>query len=395
MAAFGLWAIAISIFVAACSSSNGETKEQDSGSIKLFFGKLEVPLFDSISVLVSAADMQSVYTSANSIKDNMRIEGVPIGESRRFEVKIYADRGKLVQKGEAVADITEGQTSTIPISLTPLLGFVRLEVPLGLTNIADVHSGKLFLNSQEFQMQIENGRGIFTTGALPLNETFTLKVELKNSNGEILFFGQKQIILSSALQHETMQLQSTKGSVVLELSLSKYGPVQILAVLPMSVSREPENYGDLFFTEIFANPKSSGGESFQYMEIYNATLDTLELSKCRIAQKETSATVGTNRMEMPDDLILLPTEFLYFGRDSVIDADFNYEKFRLVKSGQSLGFFCGKAIIDTLTFSASENNPFPLMLGKAMQLPLSNFAERTMGTSWCIGKSPRANASCY
>jgi hypothetical protein len=394
MAAFGLWAMVIAIFVAACSSNN-ETKEQDGGSIKLFFGKLEVPLFDSISVLVSATDMQSVYTSANSINDNMRIEGVPIGENRRFEVKIYADHGKLVQKGEAVADITEGQVAAIRITLTPLLGFLSLEVTLGLANIADVHSGKLFLDSQEFQMQIENGRGIFTTGALPLNEIFTLKVELKNSNGEILFFGQKQITLSSALQRETLQLQSTRGSVVLELSLNKYGPVQILAVLPMSVSREPENYGDLFFTEIFADPKSSGGDFFQYMEIYNATLDTLELSKCRIAQKESSATVGQNRMEMPDDLILLPTEFLYFGRDSVTDADFNYEKFRLVKGGQSLGFFCGKSIIDTLTFSASGDNPFPLMLGKAMQLPLSNFADRAMGSSWCIGKSPRMNASCY
>jgi hypothetical protein len=100
-------------------------------------------------------------------------------------------------------------------------------------------------------------------------------------------------------------------------------------------------------------------------------------------------------MEMPDDLILLPTEFLYFGRDSVMDADFNYEKFRLVQGGQSLGFFCGKSIIDTLTFHAVGDNPFPLMLGKAMQLPLSNFAERATGTSWCIGKSPRNDASCY
>jgi len=397
VAACSSWAVVVMLLLAACSGGGGDKSDEQSenGAINLFLGRLQVPFFDSISINVSAANMENVHVSVNSIKDNVKIDGIPIGENRKFEVKIYADYGKLVQKGEAVANINANETITIPISLTALYSFLRLEVSLGLANSTGVHSGKLYLGDLEFQMQIENGKGIFNTTAIPLNQPFTLRLDLKNINGETIFIGQKEITFSSFLQTETMQLQSTRGSAILDLNASSNGPVQILVVLPTSISRIPENYGDLFFTEIFADPKTSGNE-FEYMEIYNATLDTLKLSNCRIAQTvNTNTSATTQRLNMPEDLILPPTEFLYFGRDSVLDANVKYKSFTLQNSGQSIGFFCGTStIIDTLRFSANAENPFPLEQGKAMQLPLSNFANRTNGSSWCFGFSPKLDANC-
>jgi hypothetical protein len=389
-----LWAAVAMFFAYSCSSGGGKNDEHpENSAVNLFLGKLQVPFFDSISIRVSAANMENIYHSVNSIKDNIKINNIPAGENRKFEVTIYADYGKAVQKGEVVADINANQTVTIPIPLTAFYGFLKIEVPLGLANSAGVYSGKLILGNMEFQMQIENGKGVFNTTAFPLNQQFSLSLELKGINGEILFTGQREVMLSAILQTETMQLQSTMGSAILELTTTTNGPAQILAMLPISVSRIPENYGDLFFTEIFADPQKSGSD-FEYMEIYNATLDTLELSQCRIAQLITSNTPGQNRLNMPEDLILPPAEFLYFGRDSVGDADFNYKAFMLVNSGQPLGFFCGSNIIDTLRFSASGENPFPLLPKKAMQLPLSNFATRTSGSSWCLGFSPKEDANC-
>jgi hypothetical protein len=167
--------------------------------------------------------------------------------------------------------------------------------------------------------------------------------------------------------------------------------VQILAMLPISISRQPENYGDLFFTEIFAETKNDA--AFQYLEIYNATLDTLELSQCRIARNAiTSAT--TYHYKILEDLILPPMEFLYLGRDSVANADFYYTGLKLEKNGHSLGFFCGTFVIDTLDFSANSGNSFPIAQGKAMQLPLANFENRTNGSFWCSGFSPKQDAEC-
>jgi hypothetical protein len=379
--------------IVACSHGGGDREQHESSGVSLFLGKLQVPLFDSISVKVSGSDMADIHISKNSLEGSLKIEGIPQGEARKFEVKIYADSGTLVQKGIATADIIAGENITVPITLEALFGFLRLEIPLGFTNNTGVNSGKLFLENMEFDMKFENGKGIFNTNYQPLNKILELRIELKNANGEILFIGSKSLSLSSISQTETMQLQSIQGSAILELTASSEEPTQFLAMLP-SISRPPENYGDVFFTEIFADPKTYG-EPFEYIEIYNATIDFLELSGCRIAtNRNAKTTAPTTRFDMPENLILPPMKFLFLGRDSVENADFNYEKFSLGNSTQSLGIFCGNFVIDSLYYSINVENKFPLKRGTAMQLPLKNYETREFGSSWCLGFSPGQDASC-
>ncbi|MDR2593543.1 MAG: lamin tail domain-containing protein [Fibromonadaceae bacterium] len=392
IAACSFWSAMIGLLLVACSgggSGGGGSGSDTEGTVKLFLGKVQVPMFDSISVDVSSADMASIHVSKKTLDENLKIEGIPPGETRKFEVKIYADSGVLVQKGEAIADIKAGESITIPINLKALVGFLRLEVPLGFNNNTGVSSGKLYLDDLEFDMKIENGKGVFTTGSLPLDKDFNMRIELKDDNGEILFTGSKNVSLSSISQTETMQSQSTRGSVILELSASSAGSSQGVVTLPTN-SRPPKNYGDVFFTEIFADPKTSGNE-FEYLEIYNATLDTLKLSSCRIA-RDRNTTANTYKFDMPDNLILPPMEFLFFGRDSVKNANFNYKGLTLANTGQSLGIFCDKAVIDSIYFSKAEN--FPLKTGTAMQLPLENYEKRALGSSWCLGFSPGEDAVC-
>jgi len=335
--------------------------------------------------------MAAIHISRNSLGENINIEGVPEGENRKFKVKVYADAGVLVQEGEATADIKAGEGITIPINLKTLFGFLILEIPLGIINNTGVRSGKLFLNDLEFDMKIENGKGIFNTNSLPLDKEFNMRIELKNAIGEILFTGSKNISLSSILQTETMQSQSTRGSVILELSASSGGSTQGIVTIPSNF-RSPENYGDIFFTELYVDPKASG-DDFEYLEIYNATIDTLNLSTCRVARNR-STTANTYMFKMPENLILLPAEFLIFGRDSVAGANFNYKGLTLANSEQSLGIFCGNSVIDSIYYSTKTENKFPITRGTAMQLPLANYATRTQGSSWCLGFSPRQDALC-
>jgi len=392
IAAFSFWSAMFGLLFVACSgggSGGGGSGNATEGNVKLFLGKLQVPMFDSISVVVSAADMASIHVSKKTLDENLKIEGIPEGETRKFEVKIYADSGVLVQKGEAIADIKAGESITIPLKLEALVGFLSLEIPLGFTNSTGVSSGKLYLDDMEFDMQIENGKGIFNTGSLPLDKDFNIRIELKDENGEILFTGSKNITLSSISQTETMQSQSTRGSVILELSASSAGSSQGQVTLP-SNSRPPKNYGDVFFTEIFADPKTNGND-FEYLEIYNSTIDTLKLSGCRIA-RDRNTTANTYKFDMPDNLTLAPMEFLFFGRDSVKNAHFYYKGLTLANTGQSLGIFCDKTVIDSIYFSKAEN--FPLKTGTAMQLPIKNYESRTLGSSWCLGFSPGEDAIC-
>jgi hypothetical protein len=93
-------------------------------------------------------------------------------------------------------------------------------------------------------------------------------------------------------------------------------------------------------------------------------------------------------------LVLPPIDYIILGRNSVLNANFNYGSYALLKTGQSLGFFCGDLTIDTLTYSKSGDNVFPLAKGKAMQLPLAYYSNRTQGESWCFGFSPKTDAIC-
>jgi len=396
IAACSLWSAVIGLLVVACSGGSsggggGGSGNATEGTVKLFLGKLQVPMLDSISVDVSAADMASIHVSKKTLENNLKIEGIPQGETRKFEVKIYADSGILVQKGEAIADIKADENITIPINLNALFGFLRLEIPLGFTNNTGVSSGKLFLENMEIDMKFENGKGVFNTNSLPLNKNLNLRIELRDENGKILFTGSKSLSLSSISQTETIQLQSDRGSATLELTGGTGGSTQVSAVLP-SISRPPEKFGDVFFTEIYVDPKASG-DNFEYLEIYNATLDTLELSDCRVARNR-STTAASYRFNMPENLILPPAEFLFFGRDSVAGAHFNYKGFTLANSEQSLGIFCGNSVIDSIYYTTSAENKFPITRGKAMQLPISNYENRTLGSSWCLGFSQGKDAVC-
>jgi hypothetical protein len=378
--------------ILACSQVSGDKEQPESNGVNLFLGKLQVPFFDSISVQVSAADMATIHISRAFLGENIKIEGIPGGEARKFKVKVYADSGVLVQEGEATADIKADESTIIPITLNALFGFLKLEVPLGFTNNTGVSSGKLSLANMEFDMKFENGKGVFNTRSLPLNKELSLEIVLYDKDKNPLFIGDKKITLNSISQNETIQLRSIKGLVILELTAKSEGPMQILAMLPASAhgKRIPQNYGDIFFTEIYANPASTEDDYFQYMELYNSTSDTLQLSKlCKLVRTDN----GTKHDIT--DLTIPPMSYAIIGRSKALNKDYSCGSFALLKTEMGLGLFCGDLPIDTLTYSTkNKGNLFPVEKGTAMQLPLENYKTRTLGSSWCLGASPRQDALC-
>ena len=386
VAACSLWSAIIGLLVVACSGggSGGGGGERD-GTVKLFLGKLQIPMFDSISVDVSGDNMANIHISKSTLEDNLKIEGIPQGEYRRFEVKIFAS-GKLVQKGEADVNIKAGESITIPIKLEALFGFLRLEIPLGNSVVS---SGKLLLDGIEYNMKMENGKGVFNTGVLPLNTELPLKIYLLGiNNTDTLFIKETKITLSSISQSEAIQLTSSKGTANLEITISS-DSIQMKAMLPESVygeKRIPREYGEIFFTEIYASPATTEDDYFQYMELYNFSSDILQLSNnCKLVRMDN----GTEHKIT--NLTILPMSYAIIGRNKVTNKDYSCGGFTLLKTTMRLGLFCGDSAIDTLTYS---NKTFPVIKGTAMQLPLKNYENRTLGSSWCLGFSPRDDAIC-
>jgi len=377
--------------LAACGGGDeSHSPILERGSARLLLGKNSVPFFDSLVVEVDGDSMDSRHFQFSSILTDLRLDDLPPGEARSFSVRVYADGGQLVQQGESVADLRSGEETSLTILLVAVAGFLQVEVVLGLENPYGVVSGNLVLRAPDgaersVSMQISEGKGFFATGALPLGTEFDMQVELYGADGKILFSGNRKVRIADLLQRETLLLHSAQGGAVLKIELAASEPVQILAALPGSQRRIPVRSGEVFLSEFLPYPKTSGDE-FEYFELYNSTLDTLALGSCALGRSRSSAG-ATSLLPLPTELLLPPMSFVVLGRDSVVRAEHRYSGFIMSNSGQSLALFCGTLLLDSLTYASSTDslNPFPLEVGKSLQLPLSNWKNRQRGSSWCAG----------
>lgn len=385
-------AVLFAMILGGCGggSSSDPTPTLDQGAVRLLLGQNTLPSFDSLVVHISASAMENRHFAYTALTEECILDDIPPGSDRNFKVQVYADGGQLVQQGEAVSDVAAGETIALTVVLQALAGFLQVEVPLGLGNSLGIARGTLTLSAtgaadRTVAMLLENGKGSFATGALPLDVEFVLRVQLYNASGTVLYNGQRTVKLATLVQTETLTLTSTQGTARLQLQLASSKPAQILASLPSATRRVPAASAEVIFTELLPYPKTSG-DDFEFMELYNTTLDTLELSGCSIARLRTSSGASA-RLELPAGFTLAPMAYGVLGRDSATFAPLRYQSFVLSNSGQSLVLYCGSVLLDSLYYSAATDtlNPFPLEAGKSLQLPLSNWQKRTLGSSWCAG----------
>ncbi len=358
---------------------------------RILLGKESVPLFDSLVVLVSSSDMTSMHFLYSDLQEELKLTDLPPGTDRTFKVQVFADGGQMVQQGEVVSDLPSGEPVTLNIALQALAGFLRVEVPLGFDNSAGIVAGSMVLKSsgqpdKTYALQIVDGKGFFLTGALPLNTDFTLQIDLTDAGNGVLFNGTRSLRLASLLQNESLALKSTRGEANLILTLASGKPMQILASLPVAQLRIPVKEHEVLITELFPYPKTSG-DDYEFMELYNTTLDTLDISGCSIGKTRTSSG-ATAALSMPTGTLLAPMSYWVLGRDSVSFAQYRYTSFVLSNSGQSLVLHCAGILLDSLTYALPSDlvNPFPLVAGASMQLPLRNWQSRALGASWCAGE---------
>lgn len=384
------WAGCIGLVACGDHGGGSDMESIPQGSAQLMLGRNTVPFFDSLVLDVEGEGMEKRTQAFTQEQEGVLLEEIPPGDARRFSARVYADQGKLVQSGEVVAAVPTGERISLSLSLQAEAGFLELSVPLGLDNALGIASGSMELSAADgshslYPMSLGTGQGSFMSGALPLDKDFSLAVNLVGGKGEVLYTGSRTVRLSSLVQREVLELRSTRGSVALKLILSSLEPAQIWAKLPGSLARKASLPQDLVFTEVLAWPKT-GGDDFEYLELYNATLDTLDVGGCLIG-KTRASTGATVSFALNEGLRVSPMSYLLLGRDSVAQAQMRYQNFVLSNNGQSLVLHCEGNLVDSLYYGLPGDSlhPFPLQMGKALQLPLGNWKARASGNSWCAG----------
>ncbi len=354
-----------------------------------------LPLTDSLVLdLVGPDTFHVVLGDLETSVDKLLNPG-----SWNFYAKYYAN-GLLVQQGEVAAELSAGEEVNISISMRAVAGFLFVRIPLGLTNPMDIASGELSLvsgkDSQSYPLSFTAEAATVSTGMLVIGQTYDVHLELLSSSGELLYQMDSQVLIDGENFALNWELNSLHADVSLSIKSDSLSTFSATAFLPSKL-RAPKA-GDLTITEFMTEGKD------EFVEYYNASLDTLDLQGCSLWA--TSSSSFKSMVEIPETVLLPPDAFLIFGNDSMPGRDIPV-KLSMPSTKGSIALRCGELTIDSLFYVSEKTvtadttgayagiSPFAVDSKWSLQLPLENYKNRENGLSWCNGDfSLHQKANC-
>ena len=350
----------------------------------------ETPLIDSLVVDCRGTD--TLHYRVDPSKPYLELDLFP-GDSWKFEARLYAN-GHLMQRGEASARLEAGTPVDITIKMHALSGFVHVEIPLGLGNPAGIAGGSMKVTGPDstvtYPMQVSGSTAVFTSAMLPLGIEYTVTIAMQDSSGADIYSATATFTLSEDSPVPALQIKSLRSQVGLAIEVASEVRLTVTTQLPGK--RSAPEPGDIIITEFMTSPLKSDSTQYEFVEIYNGTLDTMTLEGCTVgtSSQPTKGWPITLAFIEPDQTAVLgdtsastPTEF----RNTATWGDFTNTKGSIVLA-------CGGNVIDSLYYSATQdsllNNLIPnsSTTGKnplSSHLNVERWEQRKNPESWCLG----------
>ena len=401
-----LWALALSLFALvlwACGKDSGEktiaNTEGVSTKVQLELHYTSVPLMDSLVIDCMGADTLHLVKSPE--EHSLELDLFP-HDHWRFQAKIYAN-GNLMQKGEVEARLEAGKTEEINIKMRPLAGFIYLRIPLGFGNPVKIAYGQMELESEDslytYLMEIVDSDGVFHTDFLALEKSYRLKITLFDQLDNNIYQIEDSLYLSPDNPVPSLELKSLRGKAAIAIEIADNANLEIQMNLPASRRSPKEN--DLVITEFLSAPLKTDSNQYEFIEIYNGSIDTLLLGGCTIGTGST----GSKAWEITVNDIA-PGKNLVFGDTSASTPT----AFRntatwgdLTNTKSSIVLQCNGIILDSLFYSNVQdsatvipNNNNPSKNPQSTQLNQRLWQTRGLGESWCMGvPTPGSPEGCF
>ena len=396
---FGLWSLALSaVTLAACSKgSSSETvayAEGNTAKVMLNLNYREVPLMDSLVLDCYGAD--TLHLVKGPSDRQLELDLFP-HEHWMFSAKLYAN-GNLMQKGEVETRLEAGKTTEVSLKMHSLAGFIYLRIPLGFGNPANIAYGQMELQSPDslytYLLEMEGSEGVFRTDLLPLEKTYALKITLYDTQDNSIYQVEDSLFLSQETPVPSLELKSLRGKVQLSLDFSS--EVNLEAVLNLPAGRKHPGKNELVISEFFSSPLKTDSSQYEFIEVYNGSIDTLLLGGCTIGTGSTGSKAWEiTAREIP------PGTFLVFGDTSANTP----EVFRntatwgdLTNTKSSIVLQCDGTVLDSLFYSNADslqaipNYSSPSKNPQSSQLDIALWENRNDGIAWSLG-SPTPGTS--
>ena len=387
-----LWALALSTFALALSACGKDSAEKTiantegvSAKVQLELHYTSVPLMDSLVIDCIGADTLHLVKSPE--EHSLELDLFP-HDHWKFLAKIYAN-GNLMQKGEVEARLEAGKTEEINIKMRPLAGFIYLRIPLGFGNPVKIAYGQMELQSEDslytYLMEIVDSDGVFHTDFLALEKSYRLKITLFDQLDNNIYQVEDSLYLSPDNPVPSLELKSLRGKAAIAIEIADNANLEIQMNLPASRR----------------SPLETDSSQYEFIEIYNGSIDTLLLGGCTIGTGST----GSKAWEITVNDIA-PGKRLVFG-DTSASTPTAYRNTAtwgdLTNTKSSIVLQCNGTILDSLFYSNVQdsatvipNNSNPSKNPQSTQLNLRLWQTRGLGESWCMEPpTPGSPESCF
>ena len=370
------------------SSSNAKSVELSKVSVELAY--TAAPRLDSIVLdCVGSDTLHIVHDNKDS---SFELDLFP-HDRWVLSAKLYANGG-LMQEGEIVTKIEAGSSVDVTIPLHAIVGFVYVEIPLGFGNPAGVSSGTLSLTTDDtsysYKMTMDGVNAVFASGMLPLGETYEIKLLLKDSAGKTIYSMQDTFLLTEDTPVPEFTVKSIRSKVQLAISTADEVSKDISLRLP-GYSRYPA-VGDIVVTEVFTAVNTKDSSQYEFIELYNGSLDTLSLEGCTIG---TSSVASSSCAIVPERIN--PGDILVLAELSARAPDEykNTDKWKgLANSKGAIVLQCMGTVLDSLYYADKPDSlhleVIPAMgsskYGQSSQLNIRKWQKRDKGESWCLSE---------
>lgn len=376
-----------------CSDDSSNSKPhlvEDMSKVSVELAYTATPRLDSIVLdCVGADTLHVVHSSKDSSFD---LDLFP-SDHWTLSAKLYANGG-LMQEGEISTKIEAGSAVNVTIPMHALVGFVYVEIPLGFGNPAGISSGSLILtdedSSRTYKMSIDGLNAVFASGMLPLDKSYNIKLTLKNKEGETIYSLEDSIFLDEATPVPDLVMKSLRAKVQLDVTTSDDVSKEVKLTLP-GYSRYPAA-GDIVVTEVFTAINAKDSLQYEFVELYNGSLDTLFLDGCTIGTSSvaSSSCAITSKYILPGEVLVLSDT------SEKAPAEYrNTEKWKALGNTKgSIVLQCMGTVLDSLYYADKPDSlhvdVIPAMgsskYGQSSQLNIKKWQKRNKGDSWCLSE---------
>lgn len=372
------------------AQSNNNIVDGNTASVALKLEYANAPLLDSLVLDCYGADTLHLVHGADDA--NFGLELFP-NDHWNFKAKIYAN-GNLMQVGELETKLEAGTAVNLSIQMHAIVGFVYIDIPLGLHNEAGIKSGvmKLTTDGEEYTIPMEftANSGVFKSGSLKLGKTYDISIALMDSEGQKIYELSDSFDLTEDSPIPNLKLKSLRSQVALAIQAAAEKNLELSLPLPAGY-RKPKAE-EILITEYFSAPSTNDTTQYEFVEIYNGSLDTLILDDCSLG-----ITSSTSTKHFPLTISeIAPSQVLVLGNPNSKNTPPLYVN---TDGWQDMGNSKGQVILkcdgvtlDSLYYSSAPDSLHPNVVpavgsskyGSSAQLDMSQWQNRKDSSAWTL-----------